>query len=159
MTHLQILPADPFGEDTARLISQLSAELAAMYPEDKSAGAGAFDPADAAGPDGRFLIAWLDGRAVACAALRRVGAGVAEFKRLYVVPAVRSLGISRQLLAALEEQAKEMGFARVLAETGLRQPRSLSLLQSAGYTRIPNYGIYAGNPLSACFEKRLEATA
>jgi GNAT superfamily N-acetyltransferase len=152
---VQISPADPFGEDAARLISRLSAELAATYPEDGSAGAGAFDPAEATGPEGRFLIAWLDGNPVGCVALRRVGPDVAEFKRLYVEPVARSLGISRQILAALEEQAKEMGFSRVLAETGLRQPRSLGLLKSASYVRIPNYGIYAGNPLSACFEKVL----
>lgn len=152
---IQIAPADPFGDDAARLISRLSAELAATYPEDASAGAGAFDPADAAGPNGRFLIAWLDGRAIGCAALRRVEAEVAEFKRLFVEQEVRSQGVSRQLLAELERQAKEMGFKRILAETGQRQPRSLSLLKSAGYTRIPNYGIYAGNTLSACFEKML----
>jgi hypothetical protein len=29
------------------------------------------------------------------------------------------------------------------------------LAPEAGYYRIPNYDIYAGNPLSACYEKRL----
>src|SRR5262249_19881765 len=101
------------------------------------------------------LIAWSDGQPVGCVALRRVGDNVAEFKRLFVVPEMRGRGISRSLLIALEEYAREMGYERVLAETGLRQPRSLALLQSTGYMRIANYGIYVDNPLSACFEKVL----
>jgi len=152
---LEVRIADPFGADAKRLIDQLSAELAAMYPEDTAAGAGDFDPSDVAGPDGRFVIAWLGDRAVGCAALRPMEPGVVEFKRLYVEPDVRSQGISRELLKCLEQLSRELGYTRARAETGLRQPRSVSLLQSAGYQRISNYGIYIGNALSLCFEKHV----
>jgi putative acetyltransferase len=147
--------ADPYGEAASALIAQLSAELAVIYPDDAAAGAGDFDPSDAAGPDGRFLVAWSDSQPIGCAALRRVGDSVAELKRLYVVLEMRGHGISRRLLFALEQHARELGYERVLAETGLRQPRSLALLESAGFVRVANYGIYIGNPLSACFEKEL----
>lgn len=147
--------ADPFGEAASRLIGRLSAELSAIYPEDESAGGGSFSPGDSTGPNGRFLIACQSGQPVGCAALRRVGEDVAEFKRLYVVPDFRGRGISRELLTALERTAHDMGFRRVLAETGLRQPQSLRLLKSSGYARIENYCIYVGNPLSACFGKLL----
>jgi GNAT superfamily N-acetyltransferase len=152
---VKVRPADPHCDDAKHLIAQLSAELAAMYPEDASAGAGDFDPADVAGSEGRFVIAWIGDRAVGCAALRPMEPGIVEFKRLYVEPEVRSHGISRELLKCLENLSRELGYTIARAETGLRQPRSMSLLESAGYRRIANYGIYAGNSLSACFEKTL----
>jgi putative acetyltransferase len=152
---LEIRQADPFGPEAALLIARLSAELAAMYPEYPDSGAGAFQPADAAEPRSAFLIAWLDGKPVGCAAVRPMESGVAEFKRLYVEPDVRRRGIAGQLLAALEEKARQFGYLAVRLETGVRQPGSIRVSESAGYERIPNYGIYAGNPLSLCFEKRL----
>jgi putative acetyltransferase len=152
---IEIRPSDPFSPEAALLIARLSAELAAMYPEYPDSGAGAFQPADAAGPRSAFLIAWLDGRPVACAAVRPMEPGIAEFKRLYVEPDVRRRGIAGRLLAALEEKAREFGYVAVKLETGVRQTGSIRVSESAGYQRIPNYGIYAGNPLSVCFEKRL----
>jgi GNAT superfamily N-acetyltransferase len=152
---LEIRPADPFGAEATMLIARLSAELAAMYPEYSDSGTGAFQPADAAAPRSAFLIAWLDGRPVGCAAVRPMEPGIAEFKRLYVEPDVRRQGIAGRLLAALEEKAREFGYVAVRLETGIRQPGSIRASESAGYQRIANYGIYAGNPLSVCFEKRL----
>ncbi|HJZ92910.1 MAG TPA: GNAT family N-acetyltransferase [Gemmataceae bacterium] len=153
---LEIRPADPFGPEATLLIARLSAELAATYPEYSDSGAGAFEPADAAGPRSAFLIAWLDGKPVGCAAIRPMEPGVAEFKRLYVEPDVRRRGIAGQLLAALEEKAREFGYTAVRLETGVRQPGSIRASESAGYLRIANYGIHAGNPFSVCFEKCLK---
>jgi GNAT superfamily N-acetyltransferase len=147
--------ADPFGEDAQRLTAALSDELAAMYPEDKAAGAGSFRPEDVAGPEGRFLIAYVGGEPAGCAAVRLMEPGVAEFKRLYVVRAKRGEGIARALIVEFESQARELGYRIVRLETGLRQANVLHLVASLGYQRIANYGIYVGNPFSACFEKDL----
>jgi putative acetyltransferase len=152
---LDIRAADPCGRDAASLISRLSAELAAMYPEYPDSGAGNFRPADAAGPGSAFLIAWLGGRAVGCAAIRPMEPGVAEFKRMYVEPGVRGRGIARRLLAALDTRAREMGYTAVRLETGLRQPAAMRVIESSGFVRIPPYGNYDVNELSACYEKRL----
>src|SRR5262245_52581191 len=152
---LEIRPANPFVPEATLLIARLSGELAAMYPEYSDSGAGGFQPADAAVPRSAFLIAWLDGKPVGCAAIRPMEPGVAEFKRLYVEPDVRRQGIAGQLLAVLEEKAREFGYTAVRLETGVRQPGSIRVSESAGYVRIANYGNYAGNPLSVCFEKRL----
>ena len=152
---LEIRPADPFSPEATDLCARLSAELAEMYPEYSDSGRGAFEPADAAGPASAFLIAWLDGRPVGCAALRPMEPGVAEFKRLYVEPDVRRRGIAGRLLAELERHARRLGYKSVRLETGVRQPGSIRALASAGYERIANFGIYAGNPLSLCFERNL----
>ena len=156
---LTIRPADPTGPEAATLIARLSAELAALYPEDTSAGAGDFNPTDLAGPESSFLIAWLDGQPVGCGALRPMEPGVAEVKRMYVEPAARGRGLSRRLLAELERAAAGMGYTTVRLETGLRQLAAIHLYDTAGYHRIENYGLYVGNPQSACFEKALASGA
>jgi putative acetyltransferase len=152
---LTIRTVDPTGPEATALIARLSAELAALYPEDTSAGAGNFNPADLAGPGSIFLIAWLDGQPVGSGALRPMEPGVAEVKRMYVEPAARGRGISRRMLAELERAAAGMGYTTVRLETGLRQTVAVRLYDSAGYRRIANYGCYSENPQSVCFEKAL----
>ncbi|HKB03469.1 MAG TPA: GNAT family N-acetyltransferase [Gemmataceae bacterium] len=152
---VQVRPADPFATEATQLISRLSAELAAVYPEYPNSGAGNFRPADATGPGSDFLIAWLNNRPVGCGAVRPMEPGVAEIKRMYVEPEVRGRGIARLILEALERRSRELGYVVVRLETGLRQPAAVRLYESTGYFRISNYDIYVGNPLSACYEKRL----
>jgi len=109
--------------------------------------------------DASYLVAVLDGRAVACGAVQALGSGTAEIKRMYVRPAYRGRGIARQLLTALEEYALAGGHTTLRLETGTYLPAAIALYRSAGYLPIPVYGEYVGNPYSACFEKRLPVPA
>jgi GNAT superfamily N-acetyltransferase len=133
------------------LLAGLMAELARRYPEYEGGGVGNVTPADVC----VFLIGRSDGKPVACGALRPMGAGVAEVKRMYVEPAARGRGLSKRMLAALEEHARGLGFTCVRLETGTRQPEALRLYESAGYRMIENYLPYVGNGMSVCFEKGL----
>ncbi len=105
--------------------------------------------------DVQFVIAWLDGQAVGCGAIRPIDAQATEVKRMYVRPSARGKGVSRQILTQLESLAQESGFNKTRLETGLNQPEAIGLYESAGYTRIPCYGVYAQNPESVCYEKTL----
>ncbi len=58
---------------------------------------------------------------------------------MYVAPAGRSQGVARALLGALEDAARERGYARVRLDTGPRQPHARTLYLSAGYHEIPDY--------------------
>ena len=40
-------------------------------------------------------------------------------------------------------------------ETGVIQPEAISLYESSGYERMPNFGTYRDDPLSLCFGKVL----
>ena len=82
-------------------------------------------------------------------------ADTAEVKRMFVRPEARRQGISRVILTALEDLAREFGYQKVRLETGTRNPEALALYESSGYERIPCYGIYVHEPLSRCFEKQL----
>lgn len=112
------------------------------------------DPEEFAPPDGVFLVGALDGLPVAAGGFRRNGPD-AEIKRMYVAPAARGRGLSRRLLAGLEEHAAAAGYARMILETGDRQPEAIALYESAGYLRIPNFGIHAAYDGCRCFAKHL----
>ena len=107
-------------------------------------------------PDGAFLAARIDGRAVGCGGIARFDETRGELKRMYVEPGSRGLGLGRLLLDALEMEARRLGYVAVVLETGDRQPAALGLYVSAGYERIPCYEPYASRELSLCFEKALD---
>lgn len=106
-------------------------------------------------PDGAFVVARVDGVAVGCGGVCRFDETRAELKRMYVAPSARGLGLGRRLLDALEAEARRLGYAAVVLETGNLQQEALGLYTSSGYERIPCYEPYASRELSLCFEKTL----
>jgi GNAT superfamily N-acetyltransferase len=100
-------------------------------------------------------VAYRGDDALACGAVRRIADVTAEIKRMYVVEAARGLGIGRRMLAALEDEARQLGATRLVLETGERQPEALGLYESAGFERIEAYGEYVGDPFSVCMAKML----
>jgi putative acetyltransferase len=155
---LAIRTEDLDSPPAALLIAALNIELAARYPEP---GANHFrlDAEEVSPANGAFLIGYVGGEPVACGAIRRIEPGVAEIKRMYVVPPARGRGISKIMLAALEERARQLGFGRLVLETGTRQLDAIGLYQGAGFSCIPCFGEYAGSELSVCMAKDLEQGA
>ena len=80
---------------------------------------------------------------------------VAELKRVFVKVDFRGRGYSKPIVSELERQALVRGYKVMRLETGVRQPEAISLYESLGYHRIPNYGEYRESSLSVCFEKKL----
>ena len=106
-------------------------------------------------PDGVFLVVRDEGRAIGCGGVCRFDETRAELKRMYVVPDARGRGLGRLLLVELETEARRLGYDGIVLETGDRQPEALGLYESAGYERIPCYGVYATRAHSMCFGKHL----
>ncbi|SOC53388.1 Ribosomal protein S18 acetylase RimI [Blastococcus aggregatus] len=99
-----------------------------------------------------------DGTPLGCGALRALGDGVAEVKRMYVVPAARRRGISRLVLTGLEDAARSRGWTTLRLETGPLQTAAVALYESGGYRPITAFGGYAGDPRathSLFFERTL----
>jgi len=144
---------EPFeAPDSLALRRELGADLMERYAADAEPG---FKPS--AWDVAVFLVARDDtGAPVGCGALRGLGDGAAEIKRMYVRPHARGTGVARRLLAALEDQARSRGFGVIRLETGIRQPEAMALYARAGYAEIEGFGDYAGHPASRCFERRLE---
>lgn len=144
----------PVRFDDARAVAltdAMGAELLARYGDGgpSPAAAGDFDA------PGTFLLAEVDGEAVACGGLRPYGPATGEVKRMYVAPAHRGRGHARTLLRALLDHARAQGMSRVLLETGTEQPEAMALYASEGFTPVPAYGHYAHDPRSRCFARDL----
>lgn len=137
------------------LLVHVMAELAGRY-----GGSGddtPVDPADFRPPGGAFFVACHASDAehlVGCAGWRKHGDD-AELKRMFTADAARGRGLGRRMLATIEESAREAGCKRVILETGDRQPEAVGLYESAGYTRIDDFGYYAGHEGVLSFAKVL----
>jgi GNAT superfamily N-acetyltransferase len=143
--------------DAVRLIAALNAELTAMFPE-PGATHFSLESTEVEIDSGAFLIAYVDAIAVGCGAVRRLDPERAELKRMYVDPAVRGQGIGRALVAALEGEARLLGVARVVLETGTRLAPAIGLYQAMGYVRVALFGEYLASPdTSLCFGKSLHS--
>lgn len=136
------------------LIDALDAELSSRYPEE---GANHFslDPDEVAAGRGAFLIALRSGKPVGCGAVRRIEEQTGEIKRMYVRPEERRRGVGSALLSALEAEARALGIARLVLETGVRQLEAAALYQRAGFSVIAPFGEYVGSRLSVCMAKVL----
>ncbi|HWA68106.1 MAG TPA: GNAT family N-acetyltransferase [Mycobacteriales bacterium] len=136
----------------AQLVAAVQAEYVARYggPDETPV-----EPGEFAAPQGLFLVGYLDGVPVATGGFRRHAPTAVELKRMYVVPEARGKGLSRVMLAALEDRARLAGARRIVLETGDRQPEAVSLYESSGYERIPGFGHYACAPESYSFAKDL----
>ena len=150
-----IIRREPLESPAAtRLISALNVELQDRYPEP---GATHFrlDPDEVAAGRGGFFVAYWGEMSVGCGAVRCRDDGSAEIKRMYVISEERGGGVGKAVLAVLEGEARRLGAARLVLETGIRQAEAIGLYRRAGFVEIPPFGEYEGSPLSQCFGKDL----
>lgn len=127
--------------DEMPIVKDLSREYEAFLPIDLSYQH--FDretetlPGRYASPSGRLLAAHCNGQIIGCVALRKIGEGICEMKRLYVKPAFQGRGIGQALCEAIIEEARQIGYKRMRPDT-LLQPAK-RLCASLGFVEIPPY--------------------
>lgn len=142
---MKVQQAEWDDADVQRLTTDQQVEIQGLYGGKSEPGR----PPSAADISVVLVARDDDGTALGCGALRVLGDGVAEVKRMYVVPTARGRGVSRAVLAALEEAARERGWTTLRLETGPLQTAAVGLYASAGYRRIGAFGGYAGDPKAA----------
>lgn len=74
---------------------------------------------------------------------------------MYVPPAARGSGVAVAVLRALEEEARRLGVAEVVLETGTAQPDAVRFYEREGYRPIPLFGAYRDSTLSVCYARTL----
>ena len=122
------------------LIEAMVAEMVPLYGRIDRPGMPVAGPEQFAPPRGAFLVGFDDdGQPVCGGGLKPLGPDVVEIKRMYVVPEARGRGVARALLGALEEAARDLGYAIVRLDTGPKQPAAEHLYRSSGYTEIDNF--------------------
>jgi GNAT superfamily N-acetyltransferase len=145
----------PFdAEPGASLVAAMRTEIEALYddldmdaPDMPAAGPGELGP-----PRGTFLVGYDGaGAAVCCGGVKGLEEGACELKRMYVRPEDRGRGVGRELLAALEQAARDLGYRVARLDTGDRQPAAEGLYRDAGYRPIGNFN---ANPIASFFGEK-----
>ena len=90
-------------------------------------------------PWGRLCLAYCEGKAAGCAALRRLSAESCEMKRFYVRPAFRGNHIGRLLIESLTDSARKIGYSHMLLDTLPFLSHAIQLYRDFGFYEIPRY--------------------
>jgi len=148
-----ISPERPDTPDARSLIAELETELSAHYPPSSRHGYSVQKLID---QGVAFFVTRHDKAPAGCGGIQLFGAEYGELKRMYVRPQFRGLGLGRLMLSQLEGFAREHGIDVVRLETGIHQHTAIRLYEGCGYVRIPPFPPYFDDPVSRCYERRLE---
>lgn len=96
-------------------------------------------PGPYAPPQGRLYLAMDATEAVGCVAMRDLGGGVAEMKRLYLRPSHRGHRIGRQLAQRIVDDAKAAGYQSLVLDTLPSMTEAQALYASLGFTDTTPY--------------------
>ena len=101
-----------------------------------------------------LLLARVDEAAAAAVALKRLNETDCEMKRLYCRDAFRGLGLAKQLVARLIEEAKARDFVKMRLDTHASMRPAIALYQQFGFTPSTPHN-EPGNPCTMFFAKSL----
>ena len=110
-------------------------------------------PGEYASPRGRILLAEEEGELVGCVALRDLGGGACEMKRLYVRPGFRGGGTGRVLAEEIVRIAKHEGYEKMRLDTLASMKTAITLYKSMGFGEIESYRF---NPICGAVYLELE---
>jgi GNAT superfamily N-acetyltransferase len=85
---------------------------------------------------GAFWVAVGGGAIVGMFGLEPAGGDAMELRRMYVDPAVRRLGIARQMLAFAEDECRRRKAAKLELSTSELQREALAFYRTAGYALL-----------------------
>ena len=148
---IRIDPVDPGCADARRCLLAYASELRQRFPEGYQTSD--LVPVDDIRAHGACFVAREANWPVACGILRHFDGNIDEIKHLWVDPDVRGVGLSRVLLAALEDAARERGKSIIRLDTHRALTEAIALYRSAGYTEVPRYG--TNRHAGLWFEKRM----
>jgi GNAT superfamily N-acetyltransferase len=90
-------------------------------------------------PRGMMRLVLKDGVPVGCGTIQTLGPGDCEIKRVWIAPEVQGLGAGRALMERLIADCRELGFTRILMDTGTPLSQATKLYDSMGFSRRGPY--------------------
>jgi GNAT superfamily N-acetyltransferase len=135
---VRIEPVSAASVEARVLVALYVDELAATFPDgfdvDRTTSA---DPDEVTPPRGNFLVVRADdGNPVGCGAVKVLDPTTAEIKRMWLAPEIRGKGVGKQLLAALEDAARDLGVTRAVLDTNDALTPANGLYTDAGWVTI-----------------------
>ena len=133
----------PMEQEPARSLAvAMREEMHELYegldldaPDMPRAGPGELGP-----PGGTFLVGFAEaGAPVCCGGIKGLDGEACEIKRMFVAPHARRSGLARELLVALEDAARALGYRSARLDTGPRQAHAERFYRGAGYAPIDNF--------------------
>ena len=149
-----IVEERPDTADAMQLIAELEAVLAPLYQPQSRHG---LSVEKLLREGVHFFVTRLDDFPAGCGGIKLFETKYAEIKRMYVRPRFRGLGLARLMLNHLAEFSRQHGVVVLRLETGIHQLEAIRLYEGFGFHRIPPFGDYRQDPVSLCYEKRLDA--
>lgn len=101
------------------------------------------------------IVAYDGDVPVGCASFKKYDEENVEVKRVFIKDEYRGRGISKTLMAMLEERARKQGYKYLILESGEPLVAAMALYRKLGYKVIPYYGQYKDMPESICMRKDL----
>lgn len=150
---IKIIKTDSRNSDFIELVRQLDAYLATTDGEEHAF----YDQFNKIDKLEHVMVAYENGIAVGCGAIKEYAPSMMEVKRMYTSPTCRRKGVAGKVLDALEQWAAELGYEKCILETGRRQVEAVQFYPKKGYQVISNYGQYINMANSVCFEKKVHA--
>jgi putative acetyltransferase len=148
-----IAPEHPASPDATALIAELDAHLTPLYPSESRHG---FSVQKLIADAVAFFVIRDGGAPAGCGGIKLFGSEYGEIKRMWVRPQFRGLGFGKLMLDHLAEYAKRYGVGVLRLETGIHQHAAIRLYEREGFGRIPPFGTYRVDPVSLCYERRIE---
>jgi N-acetylglutamate synthase-like GNAT family acetyltransferase len=87
-------------------------------------------------PQGRFLIAEVDGEICGTVALKPINEQTGELKRLYVKPGARGHGLGVRLVNELIREAREIGYARIILDSHRSMASAHAVYRALGFRNV-----------------------
>jgi len=139
------------NKDFQWLITRLDNELWNELKEDQAT----YDQYNKVPDLDTVVIVYVNDQPAAGGCFKIYSSDTVEIKRMFVVKEQRGRGLSKIVLAELENWAAAQGFNHALLETSVHFTAATTLYKHAGYKIIPNYDQYAGLEESVCMKKAL----
>lgn len=156
LSFMRIANIDPLGEIAISLLRDAAAEVRPLYAQPSREPMPA-PTNDAPGARDLYVAAFLEGLPVGCGALREFDRTTAEVRRMYVLPEHRRKHVGGAILAHLIASARELGYERIILETGNKQAPAISLYEHHGFRPIEPFGEHVNDATSLCYELHIDS--
>jgi len=155
---MRIEPVQPDHHEILKLIQDLDAYQAALYPAESNH----LDGLETLKQSNVIMAGALDtdNHILGMGAVKFMAgcgefSGYGEIKRMFVPESQRKKGIAQKLLQTLEYYTMARHLPLIRLETGIHQKAAIGLYRAAGFKITGPFGDYPADPLSVFMEKSL----